>query len=104
MSEAETKAPGIGSARLKEIIEYRAEYGRPQPRYPERVDERVQKRRFRDRGLSARTIKLLIAACIDAPERLLIITDTETKALPGIHPAALGEIVGYRAKYGSIAR
>lgn len=78
----------------------------PRPGYrqdPERLETAKRKRRFRDRGLSAIIIRKLIEAGIDAPERLLFMSEADTKAVRGIGPARLQEIIDYRAKYGSIA-
>jgi DNA-directed RNA polymerase alpha subunit len=54
---------------------------------------------FRDRGLSDRTINALIAKGIDAPERLLFLTEAELKRIPGIGRASLAEIMRYRARF-----
>jgi DNA-directed RNA polymerase alpha subunit len=54
---------------------------------------------FRDRGFSDRTIDALVARGIDAPERLLFVTETELRKIPGIGKASLGEIMRYRARY-----
>jgi hypothetical protein len=65
---------------------------------PERAATNAKKRRFKDRGLSTGTVTALIAAGIDAPERLLFL-DFGKHRLPGIGPAKLKEIESYRATY-----
>lgn len=54
---------------------------------------------FRDRGLSDRTIKALLAHGLDAPERLLFVTEADLKRIPGIGRAAFDEIMCYRERY-----
>jgi hypothetical protein len=55
---------------------------------------------YQGRGLSDRTVKTLIAAGIDAPERLLFMSKAELKGITGIGKAALAEINAYRVKFG----
>jgi hypothetical protein len=52
---------------------------------------------FRDRGLSDRTINALIDSGIDAPERLLFMTDADLKSINGLGEVLLGEIARYRS-------
>jgi DNA-directed RNA polymerase alpha subunit len=54
---------------------------------------------FRDRGLSQRTIQALVDCGIDAPERLLFMTEEQIKNVPGAGKTSLAEIRAYRAKY-----
>jgi hypothetical protein len=57
-----------------------------------------KKKLFYGRGLSPATITALVAAAIDAPERLLFL-DLEKVKLKGIGPAKLQEIKAYRTRY-----
>jgi len=57
------------------------------------------KQRFKNRGLSNATITALIAAGIDAPERLLFYDARDLKKLRGVGPVKLREIETYRAAY-----
>ena len=69
------------------------------PKPPLRRDKTSEtKKLFRGRGLSPATITALIAAGIDAPERLLLL-DLSKQKLKGIGPAKLKEIEAYRARY-----
>ncbi len=54
---------------------------------------------FRNRKLSDRTIEALVAASIDAPERLLFMKDADLEAIKGIGKAALAEISAYRTRF-----
>lgn len=55
-----------------------------------------ERRPFRNRGLSERTIDALLDCGIDAPERLLSMTPAQLSEIPGIGKASLGEIMRYR--------
>lgn len=69
------------------------------PRPPKPKDRTHEtKKLFRGRGLSPTTINALIAAGIDAPERLLFL-DLNKQKLKGIGPAKLKEIEAYRIRY-----
>jgi hypothetical protein len=72
---------------------------RVSPTDPAQLERKTRKRRFLNRGLSAITIRKLLEAGIDAPERLLFMCEADVKALHGIGPARLGEINEYRTKY-----
>jgi hypothetical protein len=52
---------------------------------------------FMHRGLSAPTIEVLIQCGIDAPERLLFMTDFQIRELPRLSLRSLAEIDGYRS-------
>ena len=54
---------------------------------------------FRDRGFSDRTIVMLIARGIDAPERILFTNEYDLKNIPGIGKASFAEIMRYRARF-----
>jgi hypothetical protein len=54
---------------------------------------------FLFRGLSPRTVKLLRAASVDLPERLLFMTEEQIKAVSGLDKKSRAEIEGYRAKF-----
>ncbi len=54
---------------------------------------------FHGRGLSNRTVDTLANFGIDAPERLLFMTEGEIKKIPGVGKASLVEIMGYRARF-----
>jgi DNA-directed RNA polymerase alpha subunit len=54
---------------------------------------------FRDRGFSDRTTNALVTHGIDAPERLLFMTETEPKNIPGIGKASFEEIKRYRSRF-----
>ena len=49
--------------------------------------------------VSRRVAEALVAAGIDAPERLLLISKDETAALQGIGAAARREILAYRSRF-----
>jgi len=57
------------------------------------------KQRFKNRGLSNATVTALIAAGLDAPERLLFLDARELKKLRGVGPVKLREIASYRATF-----
>jgi DNA-directed RNA polymerase alpha subunit len=59
----------------------------------------MRRQPFSDRGLSRRTIDALLDASIDAPERLLFMSEQQIKGIPGIGKASVTEIASYRAKY-----
>lgn len=54
---------------------------------------------FRDRGFSDRTINALVARGVDAPEQLLFASKLGLREAPGVGPAALAEIMRYRARF-----
>jgi DNA-directed RNA polymerase alpha subunit len=54
---------------------------------------------FEQRGLSARCADALVTHGIDAPERLLFMTEAELRAVPGIGKAAMAEIAAYRSRF-----
>jgi hypothetical protein len=54
---------------------------------------------FTARGFSYPTIKSLTIAGIDAPERLLFVTESDLLSIPGIDESALNEIARYRARF-----
>jgi DNA-directed RNA polymerase alpha subunit len=54
---------------------------------------------FQGRGLSNRTVDILANFGIDAPERLLYMTEGEIKKIPGVGKASLAEIMGYREQF-----
>ena len=54
---------------------------------------------FRHRGLSDRTIQVLVDCSIDSPERLLFMTEKEIQSIPGIGKVSMAEIIAYRDKF-----
>jgi DNA-directed RNA polymerase alpha subunit len=54
---------------------------------------------FQNRKFSNRTIQALIDCSIDAPERLLFMTEEQIESIPGVGKVSLGEIRAYRQKY-----
>jgi hypothetical protein len=54
---------------------------------------------FEKRGFSYQTIEVLVDCSIDAPERLLFMTQKQLKQIPGIDKTSLAEIKAYRAKF-----
>jgi DNA-directed RNA polymerase alpha subunit len=54
---------------------------------------------FQNRKFSKRTIQALIDCSVDAPERLLFMTEEQIKSIPGVGKVSLGEIRTYRQKY-----
>jgi DNA-directed RNA polymerase alpha subunit len=52
------------------------------------------------RGLDSRTIEALVAAGIDASERLLFMLDRELLSIPGVGRASLAKIAAYRDRFG----
>jgi len=68
------------------------------PPPPRRKDKTLEKKLFRGRGLSPATITALVAAGVDAPERLLFL-DLNNQKPKGIGPAKLKEIEEYRTRY-----
>lgn len=57
--------------------------------------------RFRDSGLSKRTIEALVYHGIDTPERVLFMTEVKLRT---IHGASMRELKAYKARYISAAR
>jgi hypothetical protein len=54
---------------------------------------------FTARGFSHSTIRALVVAGIEAPERLLFADDADLRSIPGLDEEALGEIARYRAQF-----
>ena len=54
---------------------------------------------FQNRGFSDRTIRTLVGCGIDAPERLLFMTEAQLRSVPGIGPASMKAILKYQAHY-----
>jgi DNA-directed RNA polymerase alpha subunit len=54
---------------------------------------------FQNRGLSDRTIEALTKHGVDAPERLLFMTERDLRLIPGVGKASLAEILAYRARF-----
>ena len=54
---------------------------------------------FAGRRLSRRVVDALVAAGIDAPERLLFMTEAEICKIPGIGKSAVTEINRYRRRF-----
>src|SRR5207244_10479802 len=52
--------------------------------------------KFEGRGFSKRTVDVLLAHGISAPERLLFMAETELQNMPGIGASSLGVILRYR--------
>jgi hypothetical protein len=55
--------------------------------------------KFEGRGFSKRTVDVLLAHGISAPERLLFMAETELQNMPGIGAISLGEILRYRKQH-----
>jgi hypothetical protein len=71
------------------------------------VDTRRKGAPFADRGFSERTIRNMVASRIDAPERLLHMTETQLKKIQGVGAKSIEEIRAYRARFipgGSLPR
>jgi len=69
-----------------------------------RADDRwmrsiLRGQKFEGRGFSKRTVDALLAYGINAPERLLFMTETELQNIPDIGAASLGEILRYRKQH-----
>lgn len=56
---------------------------------------------FWDRGLSNRTIEALVKHGIDAPERVLFMTEAQLRTIRGV---SMRELKAYRARFISDAR
>lgn len=56
---------------------------------------------FRDRGLSNLTIEALVKHGIDAPERVLFMTEAQLRTIRGV---SMRELRAYRARFISGAR
>jgi hypothetical protein len=54
---------------------------------------------YHGRGLSDRTVEALIAHGIMLPENLLLMTEDELKAIPGIGKASMSQIKAYRDRF-----
>jgi hypothetical protein len=75
-----------------------AAYGIDPQASPEAIRAAFNRREaFSGRGFSKRIIEALVA--IDAPERLLFMTEKQVKSIPGIGKASIAEIMAYRAKF-----
>jgi DNA-directed RNA polymerase alpha subunit len=59
----------------------------------------LSRSQFTGRGLTDRTVDALIARGIDAPERLLFVTETDLRKIPGIGKVSVDEIMRYRARF-----
>jgi hypothetical protein len=55
---------------------------------------------FLNRGLSPRTVKALMDHGVDAPERLLSMSEPELRRITGIWDASVKEIQAYKAAFG----
>ena len=62
------------------------------------IHQAGQTHQFQNCGFSERTIKAL-AKSVDAPERLLFMTEHEIEKIPGIGEASVREIRLYREKF-----
>ena len=63
------------------------------------MDTRRKGAPFAYRGFSERTIRNMVASGIDAPERLLYLTETQLKRIPGTGAKSMAEIKAYRARF-----
>jgi hypothetical protein len=54
---------------------------------------------FRDRGLSNPTVRALLDYGIDAPERLLFMTDAQLRKIRAVGVVSMQEILRYRARF-----
>jgi DNA-directed RNA polymerase alpha subunit len=59
----------------------------------------VADQRFAGRRLSRRVVDALLAAGVDAPERLLFMSEGEICKVPGIGKSAITEIKRYRRRF-----
>ena len=64
----------------------------------EPVDTRRKGAPFAHRKFSERAIRNMVACGIDAPERLLYMTETQLNKIPGIEANSIEEIRAYRAR------
>lgn len=62
-------------------------------------DEQAEKRLFDHRGFSDRTVQRIVECGIDAPERLLFMSDQELKKIPGVGVSSMKEIRAYRERF-----
>jgi hypothetical protein len=60
--------------------------------------------KFRDRGLSDKTIRALTDCSIDFPERLMFMTETQISSIPGVGKVAISEIKAYRDRFLGVER
>jgi hypothetical protein len=58
---------------------------------------------FQNRGLSDRTIQALINYGLDAPERVLFMTEAQLRTIPGVGTASKRELRAYRVRFISDA-
>jgi hypothetical protein len=63
------------------------------------VIDTLARRPFKGGGLSDQTINVLVAADIDAPERLLFMPESEIKKIAGLSKVATAQISAYRGKF-----
>lgn len=54
---------------------------------------------FNERGFSDRTIQALSDYGIDAPERILFMTESELREIPGVGAASIKELKAYRQRF-----
>ena len=54
---------------------------------------------FANCGFSGQTIRALLVAGIDSPERLLSMTPNQIRLIPGIGPILMKEVERYRAQF-----
>ncbi len=63
------------------------------------VDELHEAAPFANRGFSERTVRAILGCGIDAPERLLFMSEEQLRAIPGIGRLSFKEIVAYRGRF-----
>lgn len=62
------------------------------------VDARRKGAPFANRGFSERAVRNIVACGIDAPERLLYMTETQLNKIPGMEATSIKEIRAYRTR------
>ena len=63
------------------------------------MDDRAAQHFFSKRGLSADSIRVLIAHGIEMPEELLLATESELLQIDGLEEAGLAEVKAYRRRF-----
>jgi hypothetical protein len=59
----------------------------------------LERSAFSGRGFRDRTVEALVAFGIYEPERLLFMSESQIKAIPGVGKASIAEIAAYRKRF-----
>ena len=59
----------------------------------------LERHAFNGRGFKARTVEAIVACGIYEPERLLFMSGTQLKNIPGIGKASMSKITAYRNRF-----